>query len=313
MERKKSIKSIDSFGASKRRNNLIHKSDGIRVVKKHKTVDSKFFKEKISQNRHSIDSLSYCNSREKESKNLNAEVYNFKKENKRIFPFKIWKFSMVGAMFFGMITMSLIYKNLGQTVEASDHVIDITETILEDNTEAKKDESNSMNKYEEKDKGEKNIQYGKLPLSNDNKNEEQLAFEKRAKNIVKGYPIEKMLPYIFEQDLEVAVYLLAIAKQESAWGKRKPVLNGKECYNYWGYRGKREKMGSGGHTCFNSKKDAVETVGKRIHDLVYKYNRKTPDKMIIWKCGSSCEGHSDEGVNRWIKTIKTYRDNLLGV
>lgn len=314
MEHRKSVKSIDSFNASKYRNNLIRKSDGIKVVKKHKIVDNKAFDKQINKNKHSIDSLVSRNLDKKEgNKNLYTETKNTKKGKKEILSLNMWKFSLLGVMFFSVITVSFIYKNLGQTAKASDDTMNIEETdLLKNDAEIGQYEGVSVDKYEEEDKSKKDIKYGKLPLPDDDKSEEQLAFEKRAKEIVKGYPIEKMLPYIFKQDLDVAVYLIAISKQESAWGKRKPVLNGKECYNYWGYRGKREKMGSGGHTCFNSRKDAVETVGKRIHDLVYKYDRKTPDKMIVWKCGSSCEGHSSEGVDRWIKTIKTYRDDLLG-
>jgi hypothetical protein len=128
--------------------------------------------------------------------------------------------------------------------------------------------------------------------------------------MVEGYPIEKMLPYILKQDPEVAKYLIAMAKQESQWGKRVPVLNGQDCYNYWGFRSKRKLMGSGGHTCFNSRKDAVETVGRRIHELIYEYDRKTAERLIVWKCGNSCAGHSPEGVSRWIGTVDTYYQRL---
>lgn len=134
--------------------------------------------------------------------------------------------------------------------------------------------------------------------------------EREAKEMVEGYPIEKMLPYILEQDSEVAKYLIAMAKQESQWGKRVPVLNGQDCYNYWGFRSKRKLMGSGGHTCFNSRKDAVETVGRRIHELIYEYDRKTAERLIVWKCGSSCAGHSQEGVDRWIGTVGSYHKAL---
>ena len=136
------------------------------------------------------------------------------------------------------------------------------------------------------------------------------ALEDAARETVEGYPIEKMLPYILEQDPEVAKYLIAIAKQESQWGKRVPVLNGQDCYNYWGYRGQRKLMGTGGHTCFNSREDAVKTVGKRLHTLIYENDRKTANKLVVWKCGSSCSGHSQDGVDRWINVVKTYYDKL---
>lgn len=129
--------------------------------------------------------------------------------------------------------------------------------------------------------------------------------------MVKGYPIEQMVPYIVEWDPIVAAFLVSIAKKESAWGRHVPVLNGQDCYNYWGYRGIRDRMGTGGHTCFDSPKDAVDTVGKRIHDLVIKQNLNTPEKMIVWKCGSSCAGHSNYGVQKWISDVNLYFQKIV--
>lgn len=136
--------------------------------------------------------------------------------------------------------------------------------------------------------------------------------EYRAKisNMVKGHPIEGMLPYIFEKDRTVAAFLVGIAKKESNWGKRVPVLDGQDCFNYWGYRGVRRLMGTGGHTCFNSRKDAVDTVAKRIEKLVYSQKLNTPEKMILWKCGFSCEGHSRESVKKWISDVNMYFSQL---
>ena len=129
-------------------------------------------------------------------------------------------------------------------------------------------------------------------------------------DMVKGYPIEAMLPYILKQDKDVAMFLIGIGKKESNWGKRVPVLDGHDCYNYWGYRGVRDKMGTGGHTCFNSPEDAVNTVAKRIKTLVQEKNLNTPAKMIVWKCGSSCAGHSSEGVRKWISDVDMYVQEL---
>ncbi len=128
--------------------------------------------------------------------------------------------------------------------------------------------------------------------------------------MVKGYPIEPMLPYIFEKDRTVAAFLVSIAKKESNWGKRVPVLEGQDCFNYWGYRGVRRLMGTGGHTCFNSRKDAVDTVARRIEKLVYSEQLNTPEKMILWKCGFSCEGHSRESVKKWISDVDMYFSRL---
>ncbi|MGK2848532.1 MAG: hypothetical protein ACSLEX_00435 [Minisyncoccota bacterium] len=131
-------------------------------------------------------------------------------------------------------------------------------------------------------------------------------YKESVKEMVQGYPIEEMLPYIFEQDRLTAAFLVGIAKKESNWGKRIPVLDGQDCFNYWGYRGVRRMMGSGGHTCFNSRKDAVETVAKRLNTLIHSSKLDTPEKMIVWKCGFSCDGHSRESVKKWISDVDMY-------
>ncbi|KKQ48142.1 MAG: hypothetical protein US66_C0001G0006 [Candidatus Moranbacteria bacterium GW2011_GWD2_37_9] len=123
--------------------------------------------------------------------------------------------------------------------------------------------------------------------------------------MTKGYPIEKMIPLISRQDEEIAAFLISIAKKESNWGKRVPRLNGEDCYNYWGYRGIREKMGTGGHTCFDSPQDAVRTVSARIKKLI-EQDVNTPSKMVVWKCGYSCNGHSDYSVKKWINDVDYY-------
>jgi len=135
-------------------------------------------------------------------------------------------------------------------------------------------------------------------------------YEESIRDMVKGYPIEAMLPYIFAQDRLTAAFLVGIAKKESNWGKRVPILEGQDCFNYWGYRGIRRMMGSGGHTCFNSREDAVETVAKRIVRLTQSEKLDTPEKMIVWKCGFSCQGHSRESVKKWIADVDMYFSQL---
>jgi hypothetical protein len=279
-----------------------------------------------------------------------------------ISPTRMWQLSLTGAMIFGMVSMSLIYRNLGQSAFANENTAlaivedsQITEVVenSEDGDEKTEGDEKKVEKSEDKkeiikeqekksvvmadivekkdveDKSVEEEEVTKKTLDSASQKieekvnesdvdeddapveiEEEKTFEELAYETVEGYPIAKMLPYILEQDQEVAKYLIAIAKQESGWGKRVPVLNGQDCYNYWGYRGTRKLMGSGGHTCFNSRKDAVETVGKRIKELVYEYDRKTADRLIVWKCGSSCEGHSQAGVDRWIGVVSTYYDKL---
>ncbi len=135
-------------------------------------------------------------------------------------------------------------------------------------------------------------------------------YEESIREMVKGYPIEAMLPYIFEQDRLTAAFLIGIGKKESNWGKRIPVLEGQDCFNYWGYRGVRRMMGTGGHTCFNSRKDAVETVAHRLERLIQSEKLDTPEKMIVWKCGFSCQGHSRESVKKWISDVDMYFSQL---
>ncbi len=124
-------------------------------------------------------------------------------------------------------------------------------------------------------------------------------------SMVKGYPIEAMAPYISRQNPTVAAFLVSIAKQESDWGVRVPVYRGKDCYNYWGFRGENP-VGSGGHSCFDSPKDAVATVARRISELIDQEGLNTPSKMVVWKCGYSCSGQDRESVRTWIDNVNYY-------
>jgi hypothetical protein len=134
----------------------------------------------------------------------------------------------------------------------------------------------------------------------------QQVLKQEIREVVQGYPIERMSGYIARQDRVVAAYLVSIAKKESNWGKRAPRYDGRDCYNYWGYRDPNNTQGTGGHTCFQSPQEAVEAVGKRIHRLVYEEDRQTPAKMIVWKCGYSCDGHSEESVQKWKQDVGYY-------
>ncbi len=132
-----------------------------------------------------------------------------------------------------------------------------------------------------------------------------------SEEILEGYPMLEMAPYIAKENREVAAFIIAIAKKESAWGKRTPKLNGEECYNYWGFRKKRERMGSGGHTCFDSPEDAVRTIAMRIDDLIDK-GYDTPSKMVIWKCGS-CNGAARIGSQKWIEDVDHYYQQMINL
>ncbi|MDD5084368.1 MAG: hypothetical protein PHT88_05585 [Candidatus Moranbacteria bacterium] len=223
-----------------------------------------------------------------------------------ISPARVWNASIVGAIFFGMFSMTLIYRYLGQQVSAESTTTlssapVMSETIIPDSVPAVL--GATTDRLEEEKTQEK---ITPVPPAVIQKNLDQIRFEAKVTEMVKGYPIEAMLPYILKQDRDVAMFLIAIGKKESNWGKRAPVLGGQDCYNYWGYRGIRDKMGSGGHTCFESTADAVNTVAKRIKTLVQEKKLNTPAKMIVWKCGSSCAGHSSEGVGKWISDVDMY-------
>jgi len=128
--------------------------------------------------------------------------------------------------------------------------------------------------------------------------------ELRIGNMVRGYPLEEMVPFIVKQNKEVAKYLVAISKKESSWGENSPQKDGRNCYNYWGYRGAYNQTDSG-YSCFDSPEQAVKVVGRRIKELL-KQNIKTPADMIVWKCGSSCAGHGDGNVQKWIDDVGYY-------
>lgn len=132
--------------------------------------------------------------------------------------------------------------------------------------------------------------------------------EKKAKKMVAGHPIEEMISYIYKKDKQVAAYILAIGNKESKWGKYAPHKNGKDCYNYWGYKGGYNPTDSG-YSCFDTPEQAVKEVGRKIASLIDK-NIDTPSEMVVWKCGSSCAGHDPAGVRKWISDVDSYYNKL---
>lgn len=208
--------------------------------------------------------------------------------------------SLIGGVSFGMVAMSLLQGLAGPQAVADSSVTNpsgaVEATLLEQEIGA------SPQKYDP----DNDIF---LQFFSEAEKEEYGA---QIRELVTGYPIEDMLPYILDKDRMVAAFLVGIAKKESNWGKRVPVLDGQDCFNYWGYRGIRRLMGTGGHTCFNSRKDAVDTVATRLEKLIQSNKLDTPAKMIIWKCGYSCDGHSRESVRKWISDVDMYFRELQG-
>jgi hypothetical protein len=130
----------------------------------------------------------------------------------------------------------------------------------------------------------------------------------KARKIVAGHPIEKMLNAIYEQDKKVAAYLLAIGNKESKWGTHAPQKDGRDCYNYWGYRGGYNPTESG-YSCFDSPEQAVETVGQRIENLLSQ-NIDTPQEMVVWKCGTDCSWDNPQAVQKWIADVDYFLKKL---
>lgn len=217
---------------------------------------------------------------------------------------QLWNTSIVASMIVGMFFSTMVYRYLGQSAAAVES-IDSSHTVYESSVNGYSERRDVSEQWSD-EKEEEYINTVMKQLENEDKKQ----FEKEVRKMVKGYPIEDMVPYILEQDRTVAAFLIGIAKKESNWGKRHPVLDGQDCYNYWGFRQKREKMGSGGHTCFDGPKDAVETVASRIDWLVNQKGLDTPEEMIIWKCGNSCAGHSPYSVRKWISDVDLYFSKL---
>jgi hypothetical protein len=225
---------------------------------------------------------------------------------------KAWNLSLVGAVIVGMISMSFIYRYLGPGALADSKNEDKNNKEIALSLEKAYPQSKVLGAEDVKEKVKNGIYFESVLNSLiDSKKEES---EQKIREMVKGYPIEEMVPYIADQDPIVAAFLVAIARKESTWGVHSPVLNGQDCYNYWGYRGIRKLMGTGGHTCFNSREDAVETVAKRIAFLVSNKKLNTPAKMIIWKCGSDCEAAGGQAAaNKWIDDVDYYFKKLNDV
>jgi hypothetical protein len=134
------------------------------------------------------------------------------------------------------------------------------------------------------------------------------AFEQKVTTMVSDKPIKEMIPFISQRDEKTASFLVAIAKKESNWGKFSPKKDGKECFNYWGYRGTYNQTKSG-YSCFDSPAQAVNVVGNRIDELVAQ-EIDTPQEMIVWKCGRSCAKHRTYDVNKWIQDVALYVDKI---
>jgi len=141
-------------------------------------------------------------------------------------------------------------------------------------------------------------------FANGEKNNSSSKIERRLNRMAADYPIQKMTPFIAGQDRKVAAYLIAIAKKESDWGKYSPKKGGKECFNYWGYKGTYNRNAAG-YSCFKSPEQAVNVVGRRIKNLIAQ-KVDTPREMVLWKCGRSCTAQSSSGAAKWVSDVDLY-------
>ena len=221
---------------------------------------------------------------------------------------RVWNLSIVGAVIFGMLTMTMIYNYLGQGVSAA-----ILQTDQQAKTQAIQEATQEQSQMEETAIANASQELNDhidmdsvTSLLSEQSAKQDL--EKEITEMVKGYPIEKMVPEIAKHDRVVAAFIIGIARQESGWGVHVPVYDGHDCYNYWGYRG-FNPVGTGGHTCFASPQEAVDTVAKRIQFLVDNNKLNTPEKMIVWKCGD-CSWDNRNDMQIWINSVSTYFDKL---
>lgn len=125
----------------------------------------------------------------------------------------------------------------------------------------------------------------------------------KAQTLVEGHPIERMIPYIAEQNEATATYLVAIAKKESNWGLFAPEKDGHDCYNYWGYRGPENPTDSG-YSCFRSPQQAVLIVGRRLSELIGQH-LDTPRELVVWKRGF-LDAPLDAASSKWVSDVDWY-------
>lgn len=143
------------------------------------------------------------------------------------------------------------------------------------------------------------------------KNDGFQEIEDKINAIVGDTPIAEMTPYIAKRDKKVAAFLVGIAKKESSWGLASPSKDGQTCYNYWGYKSSGARGTAMGYACFGSPEEAVDVVGNRLQSFVIDKKLDTPSKLIVWKCGSSCNGHDPAGVAKWISDVNQYYSKIM--
>lgn len=146
---------------------------------------------------------------------------------------------------------------------------------------------------------------------NAQQSEEDQRFRTRLEALLGEDPMSAMIPALMTRDHETAIFLVSIARKESSWGRFVPTKDGADCFNYWGYKGTGSRGAGMGYACFASPEEAVETVGNRLAKLIHEQKLNSPERLIVWKCGSTCEGHSPESVAKWISDVRSVYSKFL--
>jgi hypothetical protein len=228
---------------------------------------------------------------------------------------RMWNLSLIGSLIFGMFLMTMIYRYLGPGARAAVEEARVQTEI--EQLAQKKEAERVLGESIAKSQADREAQIKasaemEKRLAEEAILKQQKEFELKIREMVTGYPIEKMAPFIAKEDPLVAAFFIAIAKKESSWGERVPVNGGSDCYNYVGFRLKTKEMGSDGHSCFSSPKEGFEVTVKRIKALIYKENMTTAKKMVSpWKCGYDCSWDSEEAVQKWVSDVDYYLKQVL--
>jgi len=234
----------------------------------------------------------------------------------------IYKYLFLGATLFILSGFFYSQRTMAKATNYKKEIINPQQQLLNYSKKQTSPKEQPETKTNNTNAGNQTIITPKIPLAkieeqlsistkNSNEEKENTALENEIADILIGTPMENMIEPISRQDKIVAAFLVGIALKESQFGKHSPKLHGQDCYNYWGYRGIRKRMGTGGHTCFDSPEDAVETVAKRIKTLAIKQHRNSPRKMLIWKCGSSCENTGGlAAANKWVQDVSIYFNKI---
>lgn len=141
--------------------------------------------------------------------------------------------------------------------------------------------------------------------------EDEMRLQNLLEEMLVGTPMEHMIPSLLDRDRETAAFLVGIGRKESSWGEHAPLKDGTDCFNYWGMKGSGSRGVGMGYACFGTPEEAVRVVGDRISTLVHEKHLDTPERMIVWKCGSSCAGHDPTGVAKWISDVKSVYTRIL--